>query len=221
MRTHLLELRAADGGADAETFAGELAAALTRHATRHGGTVTDTTGGARTIQLRLDRTARAALEPFVGIHRVQRIPTTDRTGRRHTSTVTVTLIGKATVQVHLDASDIDIEPYRASGAGGQHRNKRYTAARVRHVPTGMTVICADHRSFHANRKAAVEELGRRVGRRAEEAAKSDLEETRRSQQDPDQVGARSYTHNAQRDQTIDQTTGRTWRMRDFLKGKIA
>jgi peptide chain release factor 1 len=219
-RTILLEIRPGDGGADAETFAGELAAALAKHATKAGATVSDTTSG-RTITLEV-ASPPAGLADLAGIHRIQRIPPNGG-GKRHTSTVTVAVVDpddRAT-RVAVDPSDVRVDTFRASGAGGQHRNRRDSAVRAVHVPSGVEVVAADSRSQHDNRAAALAELERRLSDDADRDRRRQAERDRNRQFDPDVVGAKTFVHNAQRDQTVDQASGRTWRMRDFLKGKIA
>jgi peptide chain release factor 1 len=117
-----------------------------------------------------------------GVHRVQRVPATESSGRIHTSTVTVAVLPEADeVEVDIDPGDLEIDTYRAQGAGGQHVNTTDSAVRITHTPTGVVVTCQSERSQHQNRDRAMRILLARLKALAEEQAHSELAAERRSQ----------------------------------------
>ncbi len=104
-----------------------------------------------------------AFKTEAGVHRVQRVPPTERSGRRQTSTVTVAVLPVLDGQTRgLDERDVQVDTFRAGGPGGQHQNKTESAVRVRHVPTGITVVCRSERSQMQNRRTAMELLATRL-----------------------------------------------------------
>lgn len=157
------------------------------------------------------------LEPFVGTHRVQRIPKGER--RRHTSTATVAILDSVKVEVeHLDESELDEVYDRGSGKGGQHQNTTDSAVTLTHTPTGISVHIEGRKQW-SNRQEARRVLAERVAEHHAERERSARNDQRRSQIDAERA-AKSFTHNAQRNEVVDHSTGRTWRLRDFTKGKF-
>jgi peptide chain release factor 1 len=116
-----------------------------------------------------------------GGHRHQRVPPNERHGRRHTSTITVAVLPPCRSSDGLNPSDVDVEPYRGSGPGGQHRNKTLSAIRVTHRPTGVTVRCESERSQHQNREMAMAWLAARVAAARTSKVASDENASRRAQ----------------------------------------
>jgi peptide chain release factor 1 len=116
-----------------------------------------------------------------GVHRVQRVPTTETSGRIHTSTATVAVLAEPDeVEVEIDEKDLKIDTYRASGPGGQHVNKTDSAIRITHLPTGIVVQCQDERSQHKNRAHAMRMLRAKLYEIEEQKRRSELASTRKS-----------------------------------------
>lgn len=126
--------------------------------------------------------AYARLKFESGVHRVQRVPETESGGRIHTSAATVAVLPEAEdVEFHIDPKDLQIDTYRASGAGGQHVNKTESAIRITHLPTGMVVECQDERSQYKNKDKALKVLRSRL-LEAEKKKRADTEAAQRKSQ---------------------------------------
>jgi peptide chain release factor 1 len=217
--SHALEVRPGAGGDDAATFAAQLTRALVAWLARADLPTWVVTGDGRTHRVLLDGHGACALGHFAGIHRVQRIPTSDRQRRRHTCTATVAIVDTATPTVELADDDLEVQFTRGTGPGGQRRNKVATAVRLRHRPTGIVVIRTSGRSQAANLADARADLLGRLAAKAHDNAASRRNLTRRTQaagRDRPAV----FTHNQQRDQTVCNHCGRCWPMRVFLRGRL-
>ena len=157
------------------------------------------------------------LKPFVGTHRIQRIPKGARA--RHTSTATVALLGDTTSRITLDDSDIEERFDRGSGKGGQHQNTTDSAVTLIHRPTGITVH-QEGRKQWSNRQKAREELERRLVDHNRSLAQEARNEERVSQVSSGERPVKQFTHNAQRNEVTDHGSGRKWRMDRFMKGRV-
>jgi len=170
-RNIFLEIRAGTGGDESALFAGDLFRMYTRFAERHGWQIEIVSanesdiGGYKEVILRLvgDK-AYSKLKFESGGHRVQRVPQTETQGRIHTSACTVAVMPEADEieAVQINPSELRIDTFRASGAGGQHINKTDSAVRITHLPTGIVVECQDDRSQHRNKDQAMKVLVSRI-----------------------------------------------------------
>lgn len=190
-RSIFLEIRAGTGGQEAALFASDLLRMYTNYALKKGWKVavasssTTDLGGFKEIILHIEgKGVYGKLKKESGVHRVQRVPKTETSGRIHTSTATVAVLPEAEeVDLTINPSDLRIDVYRASGAGGQHVNTTDSAVRITHIPTGVVVACQDERSQHKNKAKAMKMLQSRLL-----SAQKEKQDTEISQKRKEQIG---------------------------------
>lgn len=199
----IVEIRGGAGGEEAALFAGVLFRALTRYAERKRWKteILDSNptelGGFKEVVFSIEgKGAYSRLKFESGVHRVQRVPSTESSGRIHTSTITVAVLPEVEeVDVEINPADLRIDTYRASGAGGQHINKTDSAIRITHMPSGIVVSCQDERSQHKNKDKAMKILRAKLYEIAQEQQNSDLAQDRKSQVGTGDRSERIRTYN--------------------------
>ncbi len=225
----ILEIRAGAGGDEASLFAQDLFRMYSRYAEKNGwrlevmNTSFSPIGGFKEIIASIQgRRVYSRLKYESGVHRVQRIPQTESSGRIHTSTVTVAVLPEVEeVEVEIDPKDLKIETFGASGPGGQHVNRTYSAVRITHIPSGIVVSSQDEKSQHRNREKAFRILRSRlfeIKRREQEKA---IAEARRSQVGTGERSEKIRTYNFPQGRVTDHRINLTLhRLENILDGEL-
>ena len=225
----ILEIRAGTGGDEAALFAADLFRIYTRYAERNGWTFkimnsSDTgIGGMKEAIVSMQgKGAFGMLKYESGVHRVQRVPKTETSGRVHTSAATVAVMPEAEdVDIEILDADLKIDTYRASGAGGQHVNKTESAIRITHIPTGLVVTCQDESSQHKNRAAALKVLKSRMLAAEQDKAAAERAAERRNLVSTGDRSAKIRTYNFSQGRVTDHRINfTTYRLNEILDGDI-
>ncbi len=228
-RSVIMEIRAGAGGDEAALFAAVLYRMYTYYAASRGWTTElidangTELGGYREIVFEIEgRGAFSRLKYESGVHRVQRVPATESGGRIHTSTVTVAVLPEADdVEVRINPGDLEIDTYRASGAGGQHVNKTDSAIRITHRPTGIVVTCQDQRSQYKNKDKAMAVLRSRLYELERGRQAGAIADERKSQVGTGDRSERIRTYNYHQGRVSDHRIGLTlYKINEILQGGL-
>jgi len=199
----IVEVRSGTGGDEAALFAHDLYRMYVRFAERQNWKIEELSssfiglGGIKEMSFSIKGDGAYGLLKYEsGVHRVQRVPTTESSGRIHTSAATVAVLPEAEkVDVEINDIDLRIDTYRASGAGGQHVNKTDSAIRITHIPSGVVVACQDERSQHKNKEKALKILYSRLLQHSIDAQNAKVAAERRSQVSTGDRSAKIRTYN--------------------------
>ncbi len=228
-RSVIVEIRGGAGGEEAALFAGDLFRMYTRYGERHRWKseildINETEiGGIKEVVFSIEaRGAYSRLKYESGVHRVQRVPSTESSGRIHTSTVTVAVLPEVDeVDVDINPNDLQIDTYRASGAGGQHINKTDSAIRITHMPTGIVVTCQDQRSQHKNKDKAMKILRSKLYEMAQQQQSSEIAAARKSQVGTGDRSERIRTYNFPQGRVSDHRIGLTlYKIEEIMDGDL-
>ncbi len=225
----ILEIRAGAGGDEAGLFARELFRSYSLYAAQQGwksemiSMSEGTVGGYKEVIASISGDkVYSKLKYESGVHRVQRVPDTEASGRVHTSTVTVAVLPEAEeVDVKIDKNDLKIDTMRASGSGGQSVNRTDSAVRLTHLPSGLVVYCQEGKSQHANRDRAMQILFSRLWAIQEEKARKEASDARLSQIGTGDRSERIRTYNFPQSRVTDHRIGfTTHAISEVMNGKI-
>ncbi len=225
----LLEIRAGTGGDEAGLFASDLFRMYSKYAEKMGWRLEILShhftgvGGLKEMTALIEgKGVYSRLKFESGVHRVQRVPTTESQGRIHTSTVTVAILPEAEdVDVQIDPNDLRIDIFRSSGPGGQSVNTTDSAVRITHLPTGMVVSCQDEKSQHKNKAKALKILRARLLDKAKQEKQTEISEKRRLQVGTGDRSERIRTYNFPQGRVTDHRIGLTlYRLDAVLQGDL-
>ncbi len=226
----ILEIRAGTGGEEASLFGADLLRMYLRYAERHGYKVETISenptelGGVKEIVLAITgkRGVYARLKYEGGVHRVQRVPETESQGRIHTSAATVAIMPEVDdIHIEIKDSDLRIDTYRSSGAGGQHVNKTSSAIRITHLPTGIVVACQNERSQLQNKEQAMRLLKSRLYEFYASQQHAELADKKKSMVGSGDRSERIRTYNFPQSRVTDHRIGLTlYKLEAFLDGDM-
>ncbi len=225
----IVEIRAGTGGEEAALFAADLFRMYSRYAERQGwrceimNTNFTDIGGIKEVIVTIEgKGAYRRLKFESGVHRVQRVPATEASGRIHTSAATVAVLAEAEdLDVEINPGDLRIDVFCSTGPGGQSVNTTQSAVRITHLPTGIVVSCQDEKSQHKNKDKGMRVLRARLKARAEEEQRASLDSTRRSMVGSGDRSERIRTYNFPQNRITDHRIGlTTHRLEEVLQGAL-
>lgn len=225
----IIEIRGGAGGEEAALFAATLMRMYSMYAESRGWKTEiinenpTELGGYKEVSFMIEGDgAYSRLKFESGVHRVQRVPDTESQGRIHTSTVTVAVLPEVDdVEIEINPADLQVDTYRASGAGGQHVNKTESAIRITHLPTGLVVECQDERSQHKNRDKAMKVLRSRLYEQAQKEQTDKIASERKSQVGTGDRSERIRTYNYPQGRVSDHRIGLTlYHLEQILNGNV-
>lgn len=225
----ILEIRAGAGGEEAAIFAANLFRMYTKYAQSQnwGFSIIDKSltslGGIKEIVVEINGPeVYGQLQNESGVHRVQRVPKTEKNGRIHTSTASVAILPKIeATEIKINPQDLKIDMARSSGPGGQNVNKRSTAIRVTHLPTNIVVFSQTERSQPQNKEIAMEILRAKLYEQANQQQMSQLSQERRDQIGTADRSEKIRTYNFAQNRITDHRLGKSWHdLETILNGKL-
>ena len=225
----IIEIRGGAGGEEAALFAATLMRMYSMYAESKGWKTeiinenATELGGYKEVSFMIEGDgAYSRLKFESGVHRVQRVPDTESQGRIHTSTVTVAVLPEVDdVEIEINMADLQIDTYRASGAGGQHVNKTESAIRITHLPTGLVVECQDERSQHKNKDKAMKVLRSRLYEQAQKEQTDKIASERKSQVGTGDRSERIRTYNYPQGRVSEHRIGLTiYHLEQTLNGDL-